>query len=165
MTRASFSLDDAKRIANVVRAVEEGNRNEAPLRFRQVQDRLRGATLQLATFSGDWQLNQVKTVTFHNVTSTPNTANVRNFCVPALGFQQNQTAFVICGRVQYHTTERVVLEIQQASPATCTLRFGAVDLVTLASYVSNEEQLLGHDPNGCPKWFSVTTCATATASV
>jgi hypothetical protein len=42
---------------------------------------------------------------------------------------------------------------------------GNLDLSTIDGYVGDEEQLLGHDDGACLKWFSVTTCATATASV
>ena len=42
---------------------------------------------------------------------------------------------------------------------------GNLDLSTIDGYVGDEEQLLGHDGGACLKWFSVTTCATATASV
>jgi len=41
---------------------------------------------------------------------------------------------------------------------------GNLDLATIDDYVGDEEQLLGHGDSGCLKWFSVTTCATATAS-
>jgi hypothetical protein len=41
---------------------------------------------------------------------------------------------------------------------------GNLDLSTIAGYVGDEEQLLGHDDGACLKWFSVTTCGTATSS-
>ena len=82
MTRASFSLDDARRIANVVRAVEEGDRNEAPLRFRRVETPSRGGgVIRIGTFSGSWAVGATKTVTFINKTSTPNTAVVTNLLI------------------------------------------------------------------------------------
>jgi hypothetical protein len=168
VTRASFTVDDARRIANAVRVVELGNRNEAPLKFRRVLESGRGGgVLQIGTFTGDWPIGELKTVTFYNVTSTPNTASVRNLCVPSVGFSTSNTAearYVIFGRVKYYTSEPVVVEIQQ-STATCTLILGSVDLATIDGYVGDEEQLLGHSDGACLKWFSVTTCATATASV
>lgn len=165
--RVDFTRAAAERIANVVRTVERGDRDGEALRFGRVFDSVPGTPLNLGTFSGNWELNALKTVTFHNVTSTPNTASVRNLCVPSVGFSTSNTAetrYVIFSKVKYYTSEPLVVEIQQ-STATCTLILGSVDLSTIDGYVGDEEQLLGHDDGACLKWFSVTTCSTSTASV
>lgn len=166
-SRITFTRPAADRIANVVRIVEQGSRDEAPLKFRRVLDALPGALLKLGTFTADWQIDALQTVTFYNVTSTPNTASVRNLCVPSVGFSTSNTAetrYVIFSKVKYYTSEPLVIEIAQ-STATCTLILGSVDLATIDGYVGDEEQLLGHDDGACLKWFSVTTCGTSTASV
>ena len=166
-SRITFTRPAADRIANVVRIVEQGSRDEAPLNFARALDSLPGTPLKLGTFTADWQIDALQTVTFYNVTSTPNTASVRNLCVPSVGFSTSNTAetrYVIFSKVKYYTSEPVVVEIQQAGTATCTLILGSVDLSTIDGYVGDEEQLLGHDDGACLKWFSVTTCATATAS-
>ena len=166
-SRVTFTRPAADRIANVVRIVEQGSRDEAPLKYGRALDSLPGTPLKLGTFTADWQIDTIQTVTFYNVTSTPNTASVRNLCVPSVGFSTSNTAetrYVIFSRVKYYSSEPLVVEIQQASTATCTLIFGNVDLATIDGYVSDEEQLLGHSDEACLKWFSVTTCATATAS-
>jgi len=163
-SRITFTRPAADRIANVVRIVEQGSRDEAPLTFGRAADAI-PAAIKLGTFTGNWQLNALKTVTFYNVTSTPNTASVRNLCVPSVGFSTSNTAetrYVIFSKVKYYTAEPVVIEIQQ-STATCTLILGSVDLATIDGYVGDEEQLLGHSEEACLKWFSITTCATATA--
>ena len=165
--RVDFTRGAAERIANAVRLVETGSRDGAPYFPGRALDSVPGTPLKLGTFSGNWQLNELKTVTFYNVTSTPNTASVRNLCVPSVGFSTSNTAetrYVIFSKVKYYTSEPIVVEIQQ-STATCTLILGSVDLSTIDGYVGDEEQLLGHSDEACLTWFSVTTCATATASV
>ena len=158
MSRASFSLDDARRIANVVRAVEEGDRNEAPLRFRRVETGGKGSAVQIGTFEGDWSTGEFKTVTFYGITSTPNTASVLNLSVPIVS--DSQTLFVSFSKVKY-TSDFVAIELEQ--PQGC-MRLAGYDLTQISDYSSSVTQILGHD-GSCLQWFSVTTCATATASV
>jgi hypothetical protein len=38
---------------------------------------------------------------------------------------------------------------------------GGVDFRVFPGYSRTTEQVLGHDTSGCIKWFSTTTCATA----
>ena len=81
MTRASFTVGDARRIANAVRIVELGNRNEAPLRFSRVLDAGSGGggnPILVCTFTGSWNINSLKTLTFQGVTTTPNTVVATN---------------------------------------------------------------------------------------
>lgn len=78
MTRASFTVGDARRIANAVRVVELGNRNEAPLKFGRALDTSAGKTFRVCSFSGSWSINSFKTVSFKYQTSTPNTVTAIN---------------------------------------------------------------------------------------
>jgi hypothetical protein len=163
--RVDFTRGAAERIANVVRIVETGDRDGNPLVFSKV-DAVDGKTLRVGTFTGDWQINQSKVVTFYGVTSTPNTATVVNLCNPSVGFSTANTAetrFVIYGKAKY-TSDFVAVELQQAGTATCVLTLGGSDLSSLPGYSGGEIQLLGHNESACLQWFSVTTCATATAS-
>lgn len=116
MTRASFSLDDAKRIANVVRAVEEGNRNEAPLTFsRALVSDSSGAVLRIGTFSGAWPIGEEATVTLAGSTAT---ARVVNLCVPLAADAVTRT--VVFGRARNlpdgtaTTSGNVAVEIETA---------------------------------------------------
>lgn len=47
---------------------------------------------------------------------------------------------------------------------TPTLVFGGADLTQIADFKAGAVQVLGHTGANCLKWYSVTTCATATAS-
>lgn len=163
--RVVFLRPDAERIARAVRRVE-ALRETPPLRFRTV-DSFSGKTLRLGTFTGDWQINQSKVVTFYGVTSTPNTATVLNLCNPSVGFSTASTAeerFVVFGKAR-GTTDLVVVELQQTGTATCVMTLGGTDLSALPGYAGDEIQVLGHNESACLQWYSITTCGTSTASV
>jgi hypothetical protein len=82
--RVSFTRAGADRIARAVRVVEAGNRDGQPLRFdpRRPPGRGGGGSIfRTATFSGDWHKDTTTTITFTNVTVTPQTATAHNiFC-------------------------------------------------------------------------------------
>lgn len=165
--RVVFTQPDAQRIVNVVRKVEEGSRDEAPLRFGRVLEQVsRGSRLLLGTFSGDWLIDSYKTVAFFGITSTPNTASVLNLCVPSLGAEER---YVIFGKPR-NSADYVAVEIEQAT-ASCTLTLGGIDLTQIPGYELGDIQMLGHGVgdtastcHGSLQWFSITTCGTATSS-
>lgn len=76
MTRASFTVGDAKRIANAVRVVEQGNRNEAPLTFRRVAEAGGGGGFKIITFTGGWAKTTLKTVAIAPTTATMTVSNI-----------------------------------------------------------------------------------------
>lgn len=59
--RVTFTDDGARRIVNVVRAVERGSRDQPPIRFRGVGDD--GEGVRLGTISGTWTKGQEAEVT------------------------------------------------------------------------------------------------------
>lgn len=75
--RVDFTRGAAERIAAVVRRVEQGDRDGAPLTFRKV-DTDSGKRLRIGTFSGAWSVGATATVTFKYVTNTPNTVTAIN---------------------------------------------------------------------------------------
>lgn len=80
--RVTFTKPAAERIAKVVRTVEGGDRDCAPLTFgnRGVNG---GAKLfRVCTYTGAWSIGASKTVTFKYQTATPNTATVLNLFFP-----------------------------------------------------------------------------------
>jgi hypothetical protein len=81
----SFDFSSAQRIASAVRKVEIGDRSEAALRFRRVDQQSQRPVFRIATFSGAWAIGATKTVTFKYATNTPNTAAALNLfaAVPA----------------------------------------------------------------------------------
>jgi hypothetical protein len=81
--RVTFTKPAAERIGKVVREVEAGNRDLGPLEWGP-----RGVggssskVFRVATVSGAWELNTLRTVFFQNQTTTPNTASVMNHIMP-----------------------------------------------------------------------------------
>ena len=77
--RVSFTRPAAERIGKAVRQVEAGRRDLGPIEWGP-----RGGSTKIfrvCTFTGAWAINTAKTVTFRNVTTTPNTVSATNlFC-------------------------------------------------------------------------------------
>ena len=77
-----FTLESAERIGRVVRAAELGSPQARPLSFDRVDVFKNAKVFRVCTFTGAWQLGSAKTVTFKNVTSTPNTVSAVNLFFP-----------------------------------------------------------------------------------
>jgi hypothetical protein len=78
-----FDLGSARRIAGVVRKVEQEPPRARPLTFDPIQQQRRQKTaFRIATFAGAWGIGQSKVVTFKNQTSTPNTVAAINLFWP-----------------------------------------------------------------------------------
>jgi hypothetical protein len=78
--RVDFTRAAAERIANVVRTVEIGDRDGAPLNFGRVPD-AGGKVFRICTFTGTWAKNAPKVVTYKYQSATPNTVSARNVFV------------------------------------------------------------------------------------
>lgn len=76
--RVDFTRGAAERIAAVVRRVEQGDRDGAPLTFGKVDTPPGGKVFRMCTFTGTWAIDTAKTLTFRNVTTTPNTVVAQN---------------------------------------------------------------------------------------
>lgn len=77
--RVTFTRPAADRIAKVVREVEQGDRGAEPLTFRRFGGSGSGGKVfRICTFTGSWDIDTLKTVTFRNVTTTPNTVAAVN---------------------------------------------------------------------------------------
>jgi hypothetical protein len=83
--RITFTRGAAERIAEVVRTVELGDRDQQPLRYEKVPCGATPKIFRICTFTGAWSINATKTVTFKYQTTTPNTATALNLfaAVPA----------------------------------------------------------------------------------
>lgn len=77
--RVTFTRPAAERIAKVVRQVEAGDRNAAPLRFgTRAVGGAKEKVFRICTFTGAWAINSDKTVTYKYQTTTPHTAVATN---------------------------------------------------------------------------------------
>jgi len=76
--RITFTRPAAERIAAVVRTVERGNRDTKGNTWGVRLEGGGGAVFHIATFTGGWQINQSRIVTFKYQPTTPNTATALN---------------------------------------------------------------------------------------
>jgi hypothetical protein len=74
--RVDFTRGAAERIAAVVRQVEGGNRDGAPLTFRRVGGEGGGKAIRFCSWTATWAYSQTATITF--VSGTANTATATN---------------------------------------------------------------------------------------
>lgn len=128
--RVSFTRSGADRIARVVRTVEAGNRDGQPLRFDPRRPPGRGGAgglFRTATFSGDWHVDTTTTITFTNVTVTPQTATARNiFCGIAdgdVGVCQDELKewYLVSWEMQEICTTRIIDIQLQLDTANCVI--------------------------------------------
>jgi hypothetical protein len=92
--RVSFTRPAAERIGKAVRQVEAGDRDLGPIEWGPRGAAASGKVFKVCTFTGAWAINTAKTVTFRNVTSTPNTVSAVNLFFPVTS---TATAAVNCG--------------------------------------------------------------------
>lgn len=152
-----FTSDSADRIARVVRIVEAGSRQAEGLDYAP---RLQPPPLRLrvGTFTGSWDVGELKLVTLVDSTQT---INVHNWTTPVFSQGDQCDHKVVFSRV--HGTASL-LEVEFHPPCLdCLKSFGGADLSRLPGYEQTETQMLGHNENGCLAWYSITTCSTATS--
>lgn len=85
-----FTRESAERIARVVRAVELGSPQARALTFDRIDYQRKDKVFRVCTFTGAWSIGDSKTVTFRNVTTTPNTVSAVNLFFP-IGTAQTST--------------------------------------------------------------------------
>jgi hypothetical protein len=72
-----FDFRSAVRIARVVQAVEQEPRRARPLTFEAVgEQRRQKVVFKMATFTGEWSKNSLKSVTLRGATVTLNATNL-----------------------------------------------------------------------------------------
>ena len=77
-----FTRPAAQRIAEAVRKVEGGNRDQGGLSYEHPQVGVSGKVFRVCTFTGAWSKNTAKTITFKYATNTPNTVSATNLFFP-----------------------------------------------------------------------------------
>ena len=91
----SFTRGAADRIAKVVRTVERGDTSAEGLRFGRPAGGEGGKVFRICTFTGSWDIDAAKTVTFKNQTTTPNTVTAYNL---HLGLEPASACDVLIGK-------------------------------------------------------------------
>lgn len=161
--KVTFTRPAAERIARVVRTVEQGDRDAPGFGLGvRLQGGVSAKQIRVVTFTGSWSKDSAKTVTFKFQTTTPNTVSATNLLCAIDGDTASTSASTVAiigkdGTAWYYINH-------ECNTASCTLTLGNVDLATLSGFAAGEEQVLGKSVDDCLKWFSITTCATATAT-
>lgn len=137
----SFSRGAAQRIAKAVRTVEAGDRNQPGLTFDHPMPGGATKAVRRATFSGAWAINSTAVVTL--VQAPTATASATNLTWPLGGCTQSTTTCIVG---KEGTSWWLI------TPS----------LSSLQGYSGSDIQLLGHSDAGCLRWYSITTCTTAT---
>ena len=85
----TFTRPAAERIAHVVRTVERSGRDtKGPVWSPRMEGGGGGAVFHIATFTGGWEINQSRIVTFKYQPTTPNTATALNLFFDYKGNQE-----------------------------------------------------------------------------
>lgn len=131
--RVAFTRPAAERIGKAVRTVELGNRDCGPLDFSSGGGVSSGKVFRLATFTGTWEINEAKVVTFKNQTTTPNTVSATNIFA---GISTGTVSIAKEGTAWYVVS---------------------VDLTTQPGYSASGTHVLSV-VNGSLKWLGTTAC-------
>jgi len=129
--RVDFTRGAAERIAAVVRKVEQGDRDGAPLTFRKVETSAGGAALRHVEWTGQWAAAETATFTFKSNNATATGVNVFAGVDGGSGWVARHSGtwhLVVC------------------------------NLTTQPSYESSDVQMLGHDDDGILRWYTTIEC-------
>lgn len=132
--RVAFTRPAAERIARVVRAVESGRRDSPGFGLgNRLQSLPPSPVFRMATFSGAWSIDSLKEVTFKFVTSTPNTASVRNSLIELPDAGTRSCAIAKEGTAWHLVNWQwdVVAGATSAELTTTELRFDTLPMVAL----------------------------------
>lgn len=146
-----FEIGSARRIARVVRQVEQQRPPAKPLTFEPVLEAKKQKPFRVCTFSGSWAIGSAKTVTFKNQTATPNTVSATNLFWPIPDGPQRDCSIAKEGAAWYLLVPQLyAAEAATAATLTTTaLDFHTLPMVALATASTNKFSV------------SITTCSTA----
>lgn len=132
--RVAFTRPAAERIARVVRLVESGKRDESPVDFGVRLQQANTKNVRLCSWTGTWNVQSVQEITFSTAPTVSVTA---------------RNVFMTVGG-----GSGVVVKDREWSLI-------AVNMTSMAGYVSADIQVFGHAADQQATWYSITTCATA----
>jgi len=132
--RVSFTRPAAERIGKAVRQVEAGDRDLGPIEWGP-RGGAAAKVFRVCTFTGAWPVNTSKTVTFRNVTSTPNTVSATNLflALPDRGSQpcgiaKDGTAWHLIAYVPVSQATATASILTSVSLGTAGLQFTKMDI-------------------------------------
>lgn len=130
MMLIQFDDTSGRRIGNAVRFVEDQANRRKPLAFGPLIEQSSRRVFRVCTFTGSWNKNSLKTVTFKYQTSTPNTVSATNltFYLPDIGtagphdceIAKDGTAWFLVSAVE-HNVKRGTFSAPWSKNATKTV--------------------------------------------
>lgn len=163
MTRpVTFSEDGARRIIAATKAVEAGNRNMPPVKFRQVGDD--GGATKVGKTTEVWVKGSIATIDLWESGTPPDETH-----------EEGSTLGNCVNRFENVPAERWVVVCQATNGywylvewerGDCDRILTPAYLSTLESYDATQIQVLGHEPDDpenpsecvAVKWLNVTDC-------
>ena len=161
MATYGFSDGDAKRIGRVVRSTEK-HPHAIRLQSPVAEGAAPGVRLLIGQHSGSsWASGSTAVVTVYNGppggVASAVTVVAYNHYVRFASDTNCTNRWVALG----HNGFGWIAIDSQSDCGTCVSAVGGIDFRVFPGYSRTTEQVLGHDTSGCIKWFSTTTCATA----
>jgi hypothetical protein len=154
----NFDPNAAIRIYNAVRKVEAGDRDQKPLTFRRVVESGRSSrTFRLAVFTGEWNRETLRTVSFYNQTSTPNTVMAWNPIFPCINSNNNPGVLIAKDGTSWYVVNAVhgvTAVVTDAELTAHALQFNRSNVQFVQSCLPASSANI-----------TLATCATAAASV
>lgn len=161
MATYGFSEGDAKRIGRAVRLVERFP-EKVSLGSLGAEGAAPGVRLLIAKHDrGYWATGATATVTVYN--GDPGSLTAVGTIVAYNQFVQFSEDPVASARwvalghngFGWHPVD------SQSDNLDCISEIGGIDFAVFVGFAKTATQILGHDGNGCIKWYDVFTCATA----
>lgn len=127
-----FEIGSARRIARVVRQVEQEPRRARPLTFSPADENRKQKPFRVCTFTGGWSIGSLKTVTFKGQTST---VSVSNLFWPIPSGASGDCSIAKDGTAWYLLVPRLFAAdaATAATLTTATLEFNTLPVVALAT--------------------------------
>jgi len=160
--KVHLTEDVARRMGAATLAYERGNRDMPPVYFRTAggDD---GAAIRVGKVSSAWAIGTCATVTLwsrtdSNCAPTASSPTETIEAVANLSYDVPANAWVVIGQ----GTDGKWYLLDSGIEGSCRQTIGGEDVTKLAGWDGTKVQLLGHDENGCLKWFDIAACAAPT---
>ena len=155
--KVHLTEDVARRMGAATLAYERGNRDMPPVYFRTAGDE--GAAIRAGKVSSAWSIGTCATVTLWERTGTSCSPTEKDPAetvenVVNLSYDVPAGSWVVIGEAADGKWYLVDSGIQ----GTCRQTIGGEDITKWPGWNGSIVQLLGHDENGCLRWFDSEEC-------
>jgi hypothetical protein len=155
---ALISVESARRIAEVVRKVEGGNRDIPPLPLRTAYDD--GGEVRLCKTTEKWAKDTVSELEVWEAgtaTAPEESSPAETITASNVFYDVDSGVFVVIAKAA-NGRWYLVEAGDTADGSSCkSPAIGGEDLTTVSGYDAAKTQVLGHE-DGCLKWIDTTTC-------